>query len=101
MIVILLILTLNIVKSWQPLHTGSWNLNPWLIMTNHTFSYYFYQGQFLCWYKFFCNTAFIISDLQKDFHQDNLSFVCLQFYKHNCLKILASNICFHIEANNQ
>ena len=25
-------------------------------------------------------------------HQDNLSFVCLQFYKHNCLTILADNI---------
>ena len=34
----------------------------------------------------------MISNLQKDFHQDNLSFVCLQFYKHNCLTILADNI---------
>ena len=38
-------------------------------------------------------TAFIISNLQKDFHQDNLSFVCLQFYEHNCLNILDGNIC--------
>ena len=22
---------------------------------------------------------------KKDCHQDNLSFACLQFYKHNCL----------------
>ena len=24
-------------------------------------------------------------ETQKDCHQDNLSFACLQFYKHNCL----------------
>ena len=40
------------------------------------------------------NTAFIISILQKDCHQDDLSFVFLQFCKHNCLKILAGNIFF-------
>ena len=38
------------------------------------------------------NTAFIISNLQKDFHQDNLSFACLQFHNQNCLNILADNI---------
>ena len=31
------------------------------------------------------NTTFISSNLQKDFHQENLSFVCLQFYKHKYL----------------
>ena len=36
--------------------------------------------------------AFILSNLQKDFHQDDLPFTCLQFYKHNCLNILADNI---------
>ena len=41
-------------------------------------------------------SSFVISDLQKDFNQDNLSVVCLQFYKHNSLNILAINICFHI-----
>ena len=51
--------------------------------------------------KFNSNTSFITSNLQKDFHQDNLSFVSLQFYKHNCLNILASNICFHIQVKNQ
>ena len=29
-IAISLIITLNIVKSWQPLHEESWNLDPWL-----------------------------------------------------------------------
>ena len=33
----------------------------------------------------------MLSNFQKDFHQDNLSFVCLQCYKHNCLNILADN----------
>ena len=43
------------------------------------------------------NTSFIRSNHQKDYHQDNLSFVCLQFYRHDCLNILAGNICFHIQ----
>ena len=38
---------------------------------------------------------------EKDCHQDNLPFVCLQFCKHNCLNILASNICFHKRVKNQ
>ena len=42
-----------------------------------------------------------MSNLQKDFHEDNMSFVCLQFYKHNCLKILADNISPYIQAKNQ
>ena len=33
-----------------------------------------------------------MSNLQKDFHHDNLSFVCLQFYEQNYLNILADNI---------
>ena len=45
--------------------------------------------------------TFIVSHLHKDFHQDNMSFVCLQFYKHNCLNTLAGNICFHIQVKNQ
>ena len=32
------------------------------------------------------------SNLQNNFHQDNLSFVCLQLYKHNCLNILVGNV---------
>ena len=51
--------------------------------------------------KFNSNTSFITSNLQKDFHQDNLSFACSQIYKHNCLNILASNICFHMQVKNQ
>ena len=38
------------------------------------------------WFK-----RFIISDLQKAFHQDNLSFLCLQLYKHNDLNKIADN----------
>ena len=51
--------------------------------------------------QFYCNTAFIIFNLQKDFPKDNLPFVCLKFYKHNCLNILASNICFRTQGKNQ
>ena len=51
--------------------------------------------------KFYRNTAFIICNPQKHLHQDNLSFVCLQFYKRSCLIILHGNICCHIQVNNQ
>ena len=73
------------------------------IMTNHTFFAIvtFSQDQFLRLYQFYSYTAFIISNLQKDFHQDNLPFVCSQFYKHNYLNILAGNICFQIQVKNQ
>ena len=40
-----------------------------------------------------CNIPFIIFNLQEDFHKDNLSFVCLQFYVCSCLNILEGNIC--------
>ena len=39
--------------------------------------------------------------LKKDCHQDNLSFVCLQLYKRNCLNIFVSNICYHKQVKNQ
>ena len=35
--------------------------------------------------SFYCNAAFIISNIKKHFPQNNLLFVCLQLYKHNCL----------------
>ena len=38
---------------------------------------------------------------QKDYHQDNLSFVCLQLYKRNCLNIFASNICYHKQQTSE
>ena len=38
---------------------------------------------------------------QRDCHQDNLSFDCLQFYKHICLNILASNISCYKQVMNQ
>ena len=54
--------------------------------------------------NFSANTAFIRSNLnqfQKESHQDNLSFVYLQIYKHNCLNKLPSNIYFRIQIKNQ
>ena len=63
------------------------------IVENHTFFSAFTFSKISSFaYHFYRNTAFIISNLQKDFHQDNLSFVCLQFYKHNRQNILADNI---------
>ena len=53
---------------------------------------------FIYIYQFYRDTAFIISNLQKDFYQDNLSFVCLQFYLYNCLNILADTISGRIQA---
>ena len=67
----------------------------------HCLLFLLLQDQFLRLYQFYRNIAFIIYNLQKDFHQDNLSFVCLQFYKHDCLSILAFKICFHIKVKNQ
>ena len=52
-------------------------------------------------YQPYRKTAFIISNLQKHFHQDNLSFVCLQFYKHNYLNTLVGNLCFCTQVKNQ
>ena len=52
------------------------------------------QDLFLFLDQFYCNTSFIISNLQKYFHQYNMSFVCFQFCKHDYLKILTSNIFF-------
>ena len=60
----------------------------------------FWQDQ-LCLRQFYCNTAFVISNLEKGFHQDNLSFSCLKFYKHNCLNVLAGQISFYTQVKNQ
>ena len=68
------------------------------------YCYYFWQDQFLCLNQFFRHTALIRPNLyqfQKDCHQDNLSFACLQFHKHNCLNILADNIYFLGQVKNQ
>ena len=67
------------------------------IMANHVS----FMHQFLRLYQFFRNTVFIRYYFQKDCHQDNLSFVCFQFYKQNCLNILEGNICFLIQAKSQ
>ena len=73
------------------------------IVTNHAFSTFitFSRINSLRLYQLYRNVAFIISNLQKDFHQDNLSFVCLQFYKHNCLHILPDNIYRSMQVKNQ
>ena len=57
-------------------------------MTNHTFV------TAVTFSKIYRNSAFVIPNLQNHFHQDNLSFVCLQFYKHSCVNILASKFVF-------
>ena len=62
---------------------------------------YFQQDRFFRLYQFYGNTAFIISILQKDFHQDNLSFLRLQFCNRNCVNVLAGNICLRIQAKHQ
>ena len=38
---------------------------------------------------------------QKDYHHINLSFLCLQFYKPNCLDIPTSKNCFTKEVKSQ
>ena len=47
--------------------------------------------------NFYRNTAFTkpnFHQVQKGFHQENLSLTCLQFSKYTCLDTLAGNICF-------
>ena len=39
--------------------------------------------------------------IQKDYHQDNLSFACVIFYSCNCLNILVGNIYLHKQVMNQ
>ena len=46
-------------------------------------------------------TLILIIKVKKDYHQDNLSFVCLQFCRNIHLNILTSNICFHNQLKNQ
>ena len=41
------------------------------------------------------------TNLQKYFHQDNLPFHYSQFYKDNCLDILADNISCCIQVKNE
>ena len=101
-IAISLILTLNIVEIWQPLHTDSWIWKKIKlkskIMANHTF---FAVVTLRKIKSFTCisygNTAFIISNLEKYFHKNNLAFVWLQFYKHIFLNMLEGNICCCIQ----
>ena len=49
------------------------------MMENHAFftSITFSRISSFPYYQFYRNTAYKISNLQKDSHQDNLSFVCL------------------------
>ena len=43
----------------------------------------------------------MISNIQKDFHQDNLSLFCLQCHKHNCIKIFSDSISRPIQVKNR
>ena len=60
------------------------------IAANHTFFAFSKINSFTC-----VNSIVI----QKAFYQDNLSYVCLKFYKHDFLNILPSNICCRIQTN--
>ena len=73
------------------------------IVANHAFFAVvtFSKIKFFAYINFYYNTAFIVSNLWKDFHQDNLIFVYLQFYNYSCLNILAGNICFRMQVKNQ
>ena len=73
------------------------------IVANHTFFAVvtFSKIKPLCLYQFYSKTAFIISNLQKNFNHDNLLFVCLQCYKYNCLNILVGNVSFHMQVENK
>ena len=68
------------------------------IVANHTF---FTSIAFSKINSFAYINSIVIRNLQKDFYQVNLSFVYLQFYKHNYLNILAEDICFRIQVKNQ
>ena len=104
MIAILLILKHNMVKSWQLLQTEFWILNLWLKKKKSSrqsilYCYYFSHDHFFCLNQFYHNKKFVkriyqnqktnLHKFKKDCHQDNLSFACLQFYKHNYLNIVA------------
>ena len=63
------------------------------IVTNHAFSTFITFSRINSpAHQFYHNIRFIISNLQKAFHQDNLLFVYLQFHKHNYLNKIADNI---------
>ena len=49
----------------------------------------------------YINSIVIQHSLHIIFKKTFSSFVCLQFYKHSCLNILADNIFCHIQVKNQ
>ena len=64
-----------------------------LVVTSHAFFTAATFSKVNSFAHIYRNTTFVRSDLlhnQKDCHQDNISFGCLQFYKQNCLSILVS-----------
>ena len=65
-----------------------------LIMANHRFFAVITFSEINSFAYINHNTTVIISNLQ-DFYQDNLSCLWLQFYRGDCLNILASDNCFH------
>ena len=52
-------------------------------------------------YQFCHNKAFIIFNLQNDFHQDNCHLFAYNFIKCNCLNIPAKNIFCRMRVKNQ
>ena len=95
---ILLVLALNVVKSLL-LYTECRDLNSklkkkqlWQIIYFFLYITYSKINSFIISILIQHN---ITSNLQKYFHQD-VSFACLQFYKYNCLNILAGNIFFYM-----
>ena len=64
------------------------------ILANHALFTFITFSKISSFAYIFRNTTFIIPNLQKDFHEHNLLFVFLQFYKHNHLNTLANNILF-------
>ena len=112
LIVVSLRLRKKIVRSWQPLQMELWYSNPCLknelCRIKHSLLQLLLATWIFCLYQFYCNAIFIKSSykktnfhrIQKQCHQDNPSFVCLKFYKHNCLKILSDNTCYNKQVKN-
>ena len=76
------------------------------IMINHTFfaivtfskiNYFSYIDSFVIHHLW----DLTLIKFKKDCHQDDLSFACVQFYKYNCLNMLAGNISLPKQVKNK
>ena len=73
------------------------------MVTNYTFFTVVIKSILSYLNQFYHNTVFIKSiyqktnfyQTQKDCHEGNLSFSCIQFYEENCLNILVDSIWCH------